>query len=94
MTVVVALPTGAAMRRTGDRRAPVVCVNGGQAAPVPGDWSASMEWLVGRLAPEHPGWRSTRCATGVKTWNRLESCIEDAAPRSTPSPTPAAGAPC
>src|SRR5207302_351687 len=32
----------------------VVCVNGGQSADVPGTWSASLEWLVGRLAPRIP----------------------------------------
>ena len=39
------------MRRTGPPEGlPVVCVNGGSAAVVPGDWSASMEWLVERHA--------------------------------------------
>ena len=67
------------MRRTGpeDGR-PVVCVNGGSAAAVPGDWSASMEWLVGRLAPEHPGVAFHEVRYRTKSWNRLGSCIEDA----------------
>ena len=55
MTVVVALPTGAEMRVTGETgRDVVVCVNGGQAAPVAGTWSTSLEWLVQRLAPRFP----------------------------------------
>ena len=35
----------------------VLCVNGGQRAAVEGTWSASLEWLVGRLAPRFPGLR-------------------------------------
>ena len=48
---VVRLPTGAEMRLTGDGATAVVCVNGGQAGEVGGSWSASIEWLVRRLAP-------------------------------------------
>jgi dienelactone hydrolase len=66
------------MRRTGPRDGlPVVCVNGGSAAAVPGDWSASMEWLVGRLAPEHPGLAFHEVRYRTKSWNRLPSCIDD-----------------
>jgi dienelactone hydrolase len=56
----------------------VVCVNGGSAAVVPGDWSASMEWLVGRLAPAFPGLAFHEVRYRTKSWNRLDSCIEDA----------------
>ena len=67
------------MRRTGPPEGlPVVCVNGGSAAVVPGDWSASIEWLVRRLAPEHPGVAFHEVRYRTKSWNRLESCIEDA----------------
>jgi dienelactone hydrolase len=67
------------MRRTGPADGlPVVCVNGGSAAVVPGDWSASMEWLVGRLAPGHPEVAFHEVRYRTKSWNRLESCIEDA----------------
>ena len=52
MTVV--LETGAEMRLTGEGATAVVCVNGGQAAEVEGTWSASLEWLVRRLAPRLP----------------------------------------
>jgi hypothetical protein len=47
--------TGAEVRLTnpGAARA-VVCVNGGAAREAAGTWSASLEWLVGRLAPEFP----------------------------------------
>jgi dienelactone hydrolase len=76
----VALASGAAMRRTGPAGGiPVVCVNGGTATPVPGDWSASIEWLVGRLAPEHPALAFHEVRYRVKSWKRLDSCLEDAA---------------
>jgi hypothetical protein len=45
----------AEIRLRGPAAAPaVVCVNGGQAAEVPGTWSATIEWLVDRLAPASP----------------------------------------
>ncbi|HMO00742.1 MAG TPA: alpha/beta fold hydrolase [Miltoncostaeaceae bacterium] len=56
----------------------MVCVNGGAAAVVPGDWSASIEWLVGRLAPAHPDVAFHEVRYRTKSWNRLDSCIEDA----------------
>lgn len=75
---MIALASGAAMRRTGPADGlPVVCVNGGTARPAPGDWSASLEWLVGRLAPEHPGLAFHEVRYRVKSWNRLEMCIAD-----------------
>jgi class 3 adenylate cyclase len=46
------LATGAEMRVTGIfRSGAVVCVGGGQHREVDGTWSASLEWLVERLAP-------------------------------------------
>jgi len=67
------------MRLTGPADGPpVVCVNGGTAADVPGDWSASIEWLVGRLAPAHPGVAFHEVRYRTKSWNRLDSCVEDA----------------
>jgi dienelactone hydrolase len=72
------LPTGAEIRFSG---APmglaVVCVNGGQGAEVPGTWSASIEWLVERLAPAFPSVRFAEVRYRVKSWNRLDLCIED-----------------
>ncbi|MGE0027594.1 MAG: hypothetical protein AB7O78_12565 [Thermoleophilia bacterium] len=56
----------------------MVCVNGGAAGVVPGDWSASIEWLVDRIAPEHPGVAFHEVRYRTKSWNRLDSCIEDA----------------
>jgi dienelactone hydrolase len=76
---VIPLASGAAMRRTGPADGlPVVCVDGGVAGAVPGDWSASIEWLVTRLAPAHPALAFHEVRYRVKSWNRLGSCIEDA----------------
>ena len=58
-------------------RLAVVCVNGGQAAEVPGTWSASIEWLVRRLAPGFPGVRFAEVRYRTKSWKRLGDCVED-----------------
>lgn len=73
-----ALPTGAEARWTGSPgpRA-VVCVNGGTAAEVPGTWSASVEWLVRRLADERPSLPFLEVRYRVKSWRRLDLCLED-----------------
>ena len=72
------LRTGAEMRVTGDGPIAVVCVNGGQAAEVEGTWSASLEWLVRHLAPRLPQFVFAEVRYRVKSWRRLEACIEDA----------------
>ena len=56
----------------------VVCVNGGQASEVAGTWSASLEWLVGRLAPQFPRLRFGEVRYRIKSWRKLDWCIEDA----------------
>ena len=56
----------------------VVCVNGGQAREVEGTWSASIEWLVQALAPRLPELGFAEVRYRVKSWRRLESCVEDA----------------
>ncbi len=73
------LSTGAEMRVTGatSERA-VVCVNGGQAREVEGTWSASIEWLVRALAPRLPEVGFAEVRYRVKSWRRLESCVDDA----------------
>ena len=43
-----------------------------------GTWSATLEWLVGRLAPRFPGLAFGEVRYRVKSWRRLDSCIEDA----------------
>ncbi|MDQ5820158.1 MAG: hypothetical protein M3540_01820 [Actinomycetota bacterium] len=73
------LASGAELRLTGPTdRAAVVCVNGGQRADVEGTWSASIEWLVRTLAPRFPQLGFAEVRYRVKSWNRLDSCIEDA----------------
>jgi dienelactone hydrolase len=66
------------MRLSGAGPTAVVCVNGGQAAEVEGTWSASIEWLVRRLSPRFPGLRFAEVRYRVKSWHRLDACIEDA----------------
>jgi dienelactone hydrolase len=74
------LATGAELRLSGTRgaAAAVVCVNGGQATEVPGTWSASLEWLVRRLAPRFPGLAFGEVKYRIKSWRQLDRCVEDA----------------
>ena len=75
-----ALATGAEARWTGrPERGAVVCVNGGTAAEVPGTWSASIEWLVRRLAERFPQSGFLEVRYRIKSWRRLELCVEDGA---------------
>lgn len=67
------------MRVTGTaRRRAVVCVNGGTRDDVSGTWSASLEWLVQRLAPRFPELAFAEVKFRIKSWNRLDMCAEDA----------------
>ena len=75
---VVALPTGAELRLSGSGPTGVVCVNGGQAGEVEGTWSASLEWLVRRLAPRFPQLCFAEVRYRIKSWRRFEWCVEDA----------------
>ncbi len=72
------LTTGAELRVTGEGPRAVVCVNGGQGTEVEGTWSATLEWLVGRLAPRFPDLRFGEVRYRVKSWKRLDWCVEDA----------------
>lgn len=73
------LATGAEMRVSGSARlGTVICVNGGQARDVEGTWSASIEWLVRTLAPRFPQLAFAEVRYRIKSWKRLEWCIEDA----------------
>jgi acetyl esterase/lipase len=75
----VRLATGAELRVTGSvGECAVVCVNGGQQREVEGTWSASVEWLVRQLAPRLPELAFAEVRYRVKSWRRLESCVEDA----------------
>jgi dienelactone hydrolase len=76
--VTTELSTGAELRVTGSGSRTVVCVNGGQGHEVAGTWSATLEWLVQRLAPGLPGLRFGEVRYRIKSWKRLDLCIEDA----------------
>ena len=72
------LATGAEVRSTGPEGAlAVVCANGGQGAEVPGTWSATIEWLVRRLAPRFPDLRFVELRYRIKSWKRIDWCVED-----------------
>ena len=74
------LRTGAELRETGPAaaRTAVVCVNGGQGGEVEGTWSASLEWLVRRLAPQFRELTFAEVRYRIKSWKRLDWCVEDA----------------
>ena len=73
------LPAGAELRRTGpSQAATVICLDGGRGGDVPGTWSASVEWLVEQLAPRFPSLGFGEVKYRVKSWRRLDACVEDA----------------
>ena len=53
-------------------------MNGGRAELLPGTWSATLEWLVRRLAPRFPRVAFVEVRYRVRSWKRLELCVEDA----------------
>lgn len=55
----------------------VVCANGGQPRELEGTWSASIEWLVRGLVPSFPGLRFVELRYRVRSWRRLDLCVED-----------------
>lgn len=72
------LSTGAEMRVSGRRDGTVaLCINGGVAKDAPGTWSASLEYLIDRLAPRHPdlGWALLKYR--IRSWNRMGMGIAD-----------------
>jgi pimeloyl-ACP methyl ester carboxylesterase len=76
---LVPLASGAEMRITnGGCERMVVCLNGGRAREVPGTWSTSLFWLVDRLAPGFAAIGFAEVCYRIKSWRRLELCIEDA----------------
>jgi pimeloyl-ACP methyl ester carboxylesterase len=75
----VRLATGAELRVTGPiAEQAVVCLNGGTSREVEGTWSASVEWLVRSLAARLPGVGFAEVRYRVKSWRRLEACVDDA----------------
>ena len=45
---------------------------------MPGTWSASLEWLVGRLAPRFPALQFVEVRYRIKSWRQLDGCVRDA----------------
>lgn len=77
--VPLTLASGADARVTnGLRTQTVVFLGGGREAEEPGTWSASNEWLVRRLARSFPELGFVEVRYRVKSWRRLELCVEDA----------------
>jgi pimeloyl-ACP methyl ester carboxylesterase len=75
----VKLSTGAEVRITGTvAECAVVCLNGGRSREVEGTWSASVEWLVRSIAPRLPGLAFAEVRYRIKSWRRLEWCVDDA----------------
>lgn len=76
--MIETLPSGAEARVTNaiGRRA-LVCVNGGTGKEVAGTWSATLEWLVRRLAPELSELGFVEVRYRTKSWRKLPWCIED-----------------
>lgn len=56
----------------------VVLLGGGRKAEEAGTWSASNEWLARRLAQSFPELGFVEVRYRVKSWQRLELCVEDA----------------
>jgi pimeloyl-ACP methyl ester carboxylesterase len=84
------LPTGAEARVHNEGGAlAAVFVNGGSARRVPGTWSATSEWLAGRLAPRFPDIAFYEVRYRTKSWNELRSCTDDARAALTTADRPA-----
>lgn len=55
----------------------MICVNGGSAPDRPGDWSATLEYLVRRLSPAFAQLRFSEVRYRNKSWRRLDLCVAD-----------------
>jgi len=73
------LASGAEARVTnGLRHHTAVFLGGGRKEEDPGTWSASNEWLVRRLARSLPELGFVEVRYRIKSWQRLNLCVEDA----------------
>lgn len=77
MREIITIGSGAELRTAGQGPLAVVGVDGGSRSQVEGTWSASLEWLVGRLAARFPDLRFAEVRYRIKSWTRLDLCIED-----------------
>jgi pimeloyl-ACP methyl ester carboxylesterase len=72
------LSTGAELRvENTSAPAAVICLSGGREQEVPGIWGSSLEWLVGRIAPEFPELAFAEVKYRTRSWRRLDDCIDD-----------------
>lgn len=72
------LATGAEARFRGPcTKTAVICVNGGTAREMMGTWSSSVEYLVSKLAPRHPEIGFVEVKYRIRSWKKLDWCIED-----------------
>ena len=79
MIAPIRLPTGAELRLTGEPADhTVVCLSGGRAKELPGTWGSTLEWLALQLAPRYPGIRFAEVRYRIRSWRRLDLCVEDA----------------
>lgn len=53
-------------------------VNGGVARDAPGTYSATTAWLTDHVAAKLPTLRFVEVRYRVRSWNRLDECVEDA----------------
>jgi len=77
----LALPGGAALRVRGggSRDAPSLLLLGGSTyRDATGVWSATAEWLAGRIHRERPGWAVAEVRYRYGSWRRLAAAAEDA----------------
>jgi len=76
---VIPLTSGAVMRRTGPENGiRVVCLGGGTGAVKPGEFNSGYRWLIGRLTTRHPDVAFHEVRYRIRSWKRLDMCIEDA----------------
>lgn len=55
----------------------MICLSGGREQELAGVWGSSLEWLVARLAPRFPGLGFCEVRYRIRSWRRLDACIED-----------------
>lgn len=67
------------MRRTGPQAGlRVLCLGGGTGAEKPGEFNSGYRWLIGRLSRRHPDVAFHEVRYRIRSWKRLDMCIEDA----------------
>lgn len=79
LSTKIALNSGALARLNGQTDGlTIVCLGGGSGRSRPGEFGATLEWLVTRLACRFPDICFAEIRYRVRSWRELESCVEDA----------------